>query len=95
MSHSAWTPELTSLVPCWCQALRQRHQLPEREVQRLYRVLHIYSLGFQQVVAELCLHAAQRQQLLLAVWKAFSQLWQGALKVCTSVPGLPSVCLPA
>lgn len=62
-----------------------RHQLPEKEVKRLYRILHIYSLGFQQVVNEVCLHAAQRQQLLMAVWKAFSQLWQDALQVCRPV----------
>ena len=74
--------------------LRGRHQLPDKEVKRLYRILHIYSLGFHQVVGEVCLHAVQRQQLLLAVWKAFSQLWQDALQVSLSmlvekaIPGL-------
>lgn len=63
------------------QVLRGCHQLPDKEVKRLYRILHIYSLGFHQVVGEVCLHAAERQQLLLAVWKAFSQLWQDALQV--------------
>ena len=65
--------------------LRQHHQLPDKQVKRLYRVLHIYSLGFHEVVDDVCMHAAQRQQLLLAVWKAFSQLWQDALQVSLSV----------
>ncbi|KAL3138922.1 hypothetical protein ABBQ32_005739 [Trebouxia sp. C0010 RCD-2024] len=63
------------------QVLRKRHQLADKEVARLYRILHIYSLGFHQVVAEVTLHAAQRQSLLLAIWKALSQLWQDALQV--------------
>jgi len=55
--------------------------LPEAEVQRLYRVVHIYSLGFHQVIQEITLHAMERRQLLCSVWKAFSQLWEDALQV--------------
>jgi hypothetical protein len=55
--------------------------LPEAEVQRLYRVVHIYSLGFHQVIQDITLHAMERRQLLCSVWKAFSQLWEDALQV--------------
>jgi len=55
--------------------------LPEAEVQHLYRVVHIYSLGFHQVIEEITLHAMERRQLLCSVWKAFSQLWEDALQV--------------
>lgn len=50
-------------------------------MRRLYRVLHIYSLGFHQVVADITSKAAAQQQLLPAVWKAFLQLWEEALQV--------------
>ncbi|DBA72088.1 TPA: hypothetical protein ACH3X2_010813 [Trebouxia sp. C0005] len=63
------------------QTLRGKHQLPEAEVQRLYRVMHIYSLRFHQVIDEITLHAMERRQLLCSVWKAFSQLWEDALQV--------------
>ena len=78
----------TCLSHCTCpprclllQVLRERHQLPEADVQRLYRLLHIYSLGFHQVVGEVTLHASERRQLLQTVWKAFIQLWEDALQV--------------
>ncbi|KAL0037696.1 hypothetical protein WJX77_008264 [Trebouxia sp. C0004] len=61
--------------------LRGKHRLPEAELQRLYRVVHIYSLGFHQVIEEITLHAMERRQLLCSVWKAFSQLWEDALQV--------------
>ncbi|DBB02647.1 TPA: hypothetical protein ACH3X3_011615 [Trebouxia sp. C0006] len=63
------------------QTLRGKHRLPEAEVQRLYRVVHIYSLGFHQVIQDITLHAMERRQLLCSVWKAFSQLWEDALQV--------------
>ena len=63
------------------QVLRHQHQLSEPDMQRLYRVLHIYSLGFQQVVADITARAQNRQQLLPAIWTAFSQLWEEALQV--------------
>ncbi|DBA83749.1 TPA: hypothetical protein ACH3X1_006280 [Trebouxia sp. C0004] len=63
------------------QTLRGKHRLPEAELQRLYRVVHIYSLGFHQVIEEITLHAMERRQLLCSVWKAFSQLWEDALQV--------------
>ena len=67
---------------CDLQVLHQHHHLPEQQVKRLYRILHVYSLGLHQMLLEVCLHAADRQKLLRAVWKAFSQLWQDALQVC-------------
>lgn len=88
--------QVVTLAGCWLQVLRKRHQLADKEVARLYRILHIYSLGFHQVVVEVTLHAAQRQPLLLAIWKAFSQLWQDALQVSFAPspppPQLPLAC---
>ena len=63
------------------QVLKQQHHLSEEAVQRLYRALHIYSLGFHQVVADITLHATDRHQLLMLIWKAFLQLWEEALQV--------------
>lgn len=79
--YSYRTASCTHTLSCRIQVLRKRHQLPDKDVARLYRILHIYSLGFHQVVGEVTLHADHRQPLLLAVWRAFSQLWQDALQV--------------
>ncbi len=43
--------------------------------------MHIYSLGFHQVVQDITLHAMERRDLLCSVWKAFSHLWEDALQV--------------
>lgn len=69
--------------------LRQQHHLCEDDTKRLYRVLHIYSFGFQQVVSDITSKAAARQQLLAAVWKSFLQLWEEALQVLILLSALP------
>ena len=72
---------LTKSLALLLQVLRQKHQLSEPDMQRLYRVLHIYSLGFHQIVADITSKATAQQQLLPAIWKAFLQLWEEALEV--------------
>ena len=80
---SIWlTFDNRSRLAVFLQVLRHQHGLSEPDTQRLYRALHIYSLGFQQVVADITARAHNRQQLLPSIWKAFSQLWEEALQVC-------------
>lgn len=48
---------------------------------RLYRALRVYSLGFHEVVYELCDPVHHRDALLHDVWQFFVSLWDGALRV--------------
>ena len=82
-----WQARSFALLP---QVLRQQHHLSVPDVNRLYRVLHIYSLGFHQVMSEITSKAEDRQQLLSGVWKAFLQLWEEALQVQCASSGYAS-----
>lgn len=42
--------------------------------------MQVYSLGFHQMCVELAAHAADRGFLLLAIWRGFAMLWDGALQ---------------
>jgi hypothetical protein len=70
------------------EALVQHHRLGKPEVRRLYQALQVYSLGFHQAMLELTRHASGRGLLLLAIWRGFAMLWDGALQVggCTCGP---------
>ncbi|KAL4451532.1 hypothetical protein ABPG75_007194 [Micractinium tetrahymenae] len=63
------------------EALVQQHRLGPPQVRRLYQALQVYSLGFHQMCVELTAHAASRGLLLLAIWRGFAMLWDGALQV--------------
>ena len=62
-------------------SLVQHHRLGKPEVRRLYQALQVYSLGFHQGMLDLTRHAGGKGLLLLAIWRAFAMLWDGALQV--------------
>lgn len=80
-AQSSKSVEVKALNWALSQVVRQQHHLAEGEVQRLYRVLHVYSLGFHQAVSQLTSKAQAQHKLLPAVWKAFLQLWEETLQV--------------
>lgn len=43
--------------------------------------LQVYSLGFHQTIVEATAHALDKGDLLVAIWRAFAMLWDGALQV--------------
>ncbi|KAK3256091.1 hypothetical protein CYMTET_34744, partial [Cymbomonas tetramitiformis] len=58
--------------------------LSEGDVYRLYRALRVYSVGFHQVVSELCGKIKQkdiREAVQRDVWCFFQKLWDEALQV--------------
>ncbi|GAB4819321.1 hypothetical protein N2152v2_006367 [Parachlorella kessleri] len=80
-------PALETLAPdSVCQhhlsveALVLRHGLGVPEIRRLYQALQVYSLGFHQTISEVCSHAVDRANLLVAVWRGYGMLWDGALQ---------------
>ena len=68
-------PLCTALVVCLVAVHTARPPPPP--------ILHtqVYSLGFHQAMLELTAHAANKGLLLLALWRAFAMLWDGALQV--------------
>ena len=55
--------------------------LSHAEVDHLFRALYTFTVGFQDVLKDLLLHAPQRQRVLHDVWRAFLSISETAAKV--------------
>ena len=63
------------------QVLRDHHGLSDGDMQRVYRMLRVHSLGFHHLTCEATQHARDRGTLLLSIWRAYGGLWDAALQV--------------
>ena len=55
--------------------------LSHAEVDHLFRALYTFTVGFQDVLKDLLLHAPQRQRVLHDVWRAFLSISETAAKI--------------
>ena len=71
-----------ALGPLQPEVLKARHGLREEDCLRLYALLRAHCLGFQSEARAVVGRAAPagRAQLLLAVWRGFSRLWDDAAR---------------
>lgn len=54
--------------------------IPNDQVDRIYRSLFVYSVGFFELIKKTIQHSSQRHSLITRLWKAFSVL----LEYCCS-----------
>ena len=54
--------------------------VPETEIDRIYRGLFVYSIGFYEMVHKCLSHAKNKYTLLSSVWKVFSILLEYCCK---------------
>lgn len=54
--------------------------LGQEQVDRLYRCLYIYSVGFYELLKAVTSHAKRRATLLATIWKLFAILLEYACK---------------
>ena len=79
------------IVPCCvCQGLGRfnlsRNMLSSsglsgEEIDRLYRSMYVYTVGFQDLLKDLLMHCDNRATVLHNVWRAFIYIAETALKV--------------
>ena len=63
------------------QVLREHHRLSDGDMQRVFRMLRVHSMGFHHLTCEATQHARDRGTLLLSIWRAYGGLWDAALQV--------------
>ncbi|CAD7702140.1 unnamed protein product, partial [Ostreobium quekettii] len=54
--------------------------LSAETIDRLYRALYVYSVGFFDLLQELLCHSTFRKELLTNVWKSFGKISEMAMK---------------
>jgi hypothetical protein len=58
----------------------ERNNLDAESVNRLYRALFVYSLGFHDLIKEPLERSKNRHNTLVAIWKVYSVLLQYVCK---------------
>lgn len=67
--------------PLGPENLRHYHALPERDMLRLYQLLHDCCFGFHSRVVDVVQRAAHSGELAEATWRGFALLWDETLRI--------------
>lgn len=61
--------------------LKLKHNLSDSEIGNLYRILHVFSKGFQDLVQRATCRAQNQSELIKVVWVTYAQLWDAEAHV--------------
>lgn len=61
--------------------LKFEHNLSDSEIGNLYRILHVFSKGFQDLVQRATCRAQNQSELIKVVWVTYAQLWDAEAHV--------------